>query len=490
MWIYLATRVKAGLSVKMLAANLLLTILFLPGAVTGCGLHSDLFITTPKNMKALSGSCLQIPCNFSASQEHDFGLGKIFGVWIKNNPYFGENPKNVVFNSSGTVLTYPMNITGNLSQKQCATLFSNMSSIHTDKYFFRIHSSSLRATDICNALQIRVIDSPPSPVINVLGNLKEKESLTVTCSAFTPCPNSPPKLIWNLLKDSNNNLEGNTDGTFTAQIQEIITLTDKHDGYNITCSATYPLNGGKDNKTAEETRTLSVLYSPKNTTASMSPLGLVSADATVNLTCSSRAKPPVRNFTWFKISTGGPLKVFEGDFYSFNVAEGGVYYCEATNDVGNEASSKVKVTMRDRGFASTSFKWGAILGGIFGIIVIICLVILVWRLKSEGQTPPEPQSQAGEHASVKTPAEKTKGEEKEGEGEDPIHYGEIVFLEQRPKPSSDSAQDAGHQQDTLYSEVKVRNTTNNQTQAADGVEDLYMNVRNTVDAVVEATHDT
>ncbi|CAJ1082433.1 sialic acid-binding Ig-like lectin 12 [Xyrichtys novacula] len=358
-----------------------------------------------------------------------------------------------------------MNLTGNMKERNCTTQFLNFETEYPKKYHFRIQNREFRATAVCDPVVITVKDSPPSPVINVLGTLKEKEDLTVTCSAFTPCPNSPPKLIWNLLKDSHNNLEGNTDGTYTAQIQENITLTDKHDGYNITCSATYPLNGGKDNKTAEETRTLSVLYSPKNTTASMSPLGLVSADATVNLTCSSRAKPPVRNFTWFKISTGGPLKVFEGDFYSFNVAEGGVYYCEATNDVGNEASSKVKVTMRDRGFASTSFKWGAILGGIFGIIVIICLVILVWRLKSEGQTPPEPQVQTGARVSTEEPVIKTDPEES-------IHYSEINFYKMRQGPSSER----GPQENTVYAEVRASHTQN-QEQTADSSTDLYAQVR-------------
>ncbi|KAM6971596.1 uncharacterized protein LKV04_017161 [Tautogolabrus adspersus] len=218
----------------MLTASMLLSVLFLRGALADCRFPSHLSITTPQQMEALSGSCLQIPCTFSPLTEGFDGTGQIFGLWSKNSPFFDVNPSNLIFNSSGTVRIYPMNITGNLSQKQCTTLFSPILSTYDDTY------------------------SPPRPTLIIPGDLKEKESVTITCSASTPCPHSPPKLTWNLKQDSLNNIEENTDGTFTTKIQEQITLTDKHDGYNITCSATYPVNEGKDVKTAEETKTLRV----------------------------------------------------------------------------------------------------------------------------------------------------------------------------------------------------------------------------------------
>ncbi|XP_049421927.1 B-cell receptor CD22 [Epinephelus fuscoguttatus] len=82
---------------------------------------------------------------------------------------------------------------------------------------------------------------------------------------------------------------------------------------------------------------------PKNTSVSISPSGLVSAGSWVNLTCSSRANPPVSSFTWFKTSKDGPIKVSDKDLYSFNVTNGGFYYCVATNDLGNETSSEIKL---------------------------------------------------------------------------------------------------------------------------------------------------
>ncbi|XP_051267033.1 sialic acid-binding Ig-like lectin 7 isoform X2 [Dicentrarchus labrax] len=454
--------VIAVLSVNMVTANMLLSVFFLSGALADCPQDTKLFITAPKKMEALSGSCLQIPCNFSAKSEQDFKSSReTFGVWIKTDHRFGLNPNNVIFNSSKTVNTYPMNITGNLSQKNCTTLFSSLIT-STDTYYFRIETKPFRATAVCDPLQITVKDSPPSPRMEIPGDLKEKQSVNITCSAFTPCPHSPPKLTWNLQQDSHNQIEENTDGTFTTKIQESITLSDQHDGYNITCSVRYPVNEGKDNKTAEERKTLSVSYAPKDTSVSVSPSGLVSAGSWVNLTCSSRAKPPVSRFTWFKNSKDGPMNVSEGLFYSFTVTDGGVYYCVATNDLGNQLSSWIHLNS-----AVSSLQWGSAVGGII-VVILICTALCVWWFKWKHQTPQQTQSQRGEELSLQMPVSTS---------EENIHYGEIDFSKRRPEPSSDSVQDSGQQQDSLYAQVKVSEPSNRLTHTADGPEDLYAQVK-------------
>ncbi|XP_074477699.1 sialic acid-binding Ig-like lectin 9 [Sebastes fasciatus] len=246
-------------SVKMVTAIVLLSFFFVSGALAVCPERTALFITTPKQMEALSGSCLQIPCNFTVKSEEEFNSTRsTFGVWIKSNQDFAKNPHNVIFNSSRMDNIYPMSLTGDLSQKNCTTLFSIVNTSYTDWYYFRIENGSFRATASCDPLQITVKDSPPRPSIEISGDLKEKQSVTITCSAFTPCPHCPPELTWTLQQDPHNKIEENTDRTFTTKIQKTFTLSDEHDGFNITCSARYPLNEGKDVKTAEERKTLSV----------------------------------------------------------------------------------------------------------------------------------------------------------------------------------------------------------------------------------------
>ncbi|XP_047468185.1 sialic acid-binding Ig-like lectin 13 isoform X2 [Mugil cephalus] len=370
------------LAVNMMSVRVLLIVLFHSG--TCLSKQAALFITAPEKMRALSGSCLKIPCNYSAASEETFNSSReIFGVWIKNNSRFIYNPNNVVFNSSRSVNIYPMNITGDLSQKNCTTLFSDLKTSHSDTYYFRIENRAFKATASSAPIQITVKDSPWRPRLKISGDVKEKESVTITCSAFTPCPHSPPQLTWNLQQDPHNKIKKHTDGTFTTKIQETITLSDTHDGNNIICSVTYPVNEGKDVKTAETQETLNVSYAPKDTSASISPSGLASAGSWVNLTCSSRAKPPIRHFTWFKNSKDGPMIVSEGHFYSFNVTDGGVYYCVASNQLGNQTSPWIHLNV---GGTKQSSSWGGAVGGTIGIIILICAAFILWRFNSTRRT--------------------------------------------------------------------------------------------------------
>ncbi|XP_035981096.1 vascular cell adhesion protein 1-like [Fundulus heteroclitus] len=229
---------------------------------------------------------------------------------------------------------------GNLKEENCTTLFPDLNTSHTDTYFLRIQNWPFMSTAVCEPVQIKVRDSPWSPSINIPADLKEHQSVTISCSALTPCPHSPPELTWSLQQDSHRQTEKNTEGTFTTKIQETITLSDTHDGYNIRCSATYPVNGGS--KTAETEVTLSVSYAPRNTSASISPSGLVSAGSWVELSCSSRAKPPA-SFTWFWNSRHGAFNVSVGQVYSFNATEGGEYYCVATNDLDSPWSPSINI---------------------------------------------------------------------------------------------------------------------------------------------------
>ncbi|MEQ2291991.1 hypothetical protein AMECASPLE_018554 [Ameca splendens] len=346
--------VMAALSENVLTVNMLLSVFCFSGVQTNCDKTPALGITAPTEINALSGSCLLIPCSFSEKLEGRFdGRRKTFGVWIKSEPEFERNPLNVIYNSSKTKNSYEMSITGNLSEKNCTTVLFHVTSSQADKYFFRIENELMRATASCDPVYLTVRDSAWSPRIEISGDVKEKDSVTITCSALTPCPHSPPELTWNLQQGSDRQIEKNTDGTFTTKIQQTITLSDTHDGSNIICSVRYPVDEGK-HKAAKTEVTLSVSYVPKNTSAAIHPSG----DSWVYLNCSSRSKPPISCFTWFKKSKHGAMKVAEGDV-RLTVSEGGVYCCEARSEDGQQFGNVVYVGVK-------------ILG-----IVILCSTIIV-----------------------------------------------------------------------------------------------------------------
>ncbi|KAK7881607.1 hypothetical protein WMY93_030016 [Mugilogobius chulae] len=195
-------------------------------------------------------------------------------------------------------------------------------------------------------IRLQITDAPWSPSITVSGDQTETEVVTITCSAVTPCPLAPPKLTWNLHQDTANITERNSDGTFTTKIRQNLTLTDAHDGLMIKCNASYPVSGGGF-KMSDNIVTLSVSYGPKNTSAVVSPSGSLSAGQSVTLSCSSRAKPPVQHFTWFRNSSQVPVNVSEGQTYTFNICEEEKYYCVASNQLGNGSSSCINLEITD-----------------------------------------------------------------------------------------------------------------------------------------------
>ncbi|XP_041669694.1 B-cell receptor CD22-like [Cheilinus undulatus] len=447
----------------------LLSVFFIAGASTMCPQKAGLDVTTPQRMEALAGSCVQIPCSFSpkSGQELD-RRGPIIGVWIKDDSRFAGKPYNVVFNSSRSENLYRIRISGDLRLKNCTTLFTDVVRSYTNTYFFRIESSNFTATASCNPLQITVRDGPLKPLLEIPADLNEKESVTITCSSVTTCPLYPPKLTWNLKKDSHNIMKENQDGTFTTKIQETITLTDKHDGYNISCSASYPVNEGNNVRTAEETKTLSVSYAPKDTSVSVSPPGLLSAGVIVTLSCSSRAKPRVSSFTWFKMSKEGPVKVREEEIYSFNVTEGGVYYCLAKNDLGDERS-EIRLRVEGAQQPDSSPTWLAVVGGLIGIAGLIGVVAAIWWFKLKRS--------ALQQTERMTPAEPTGQEPSRISEREDIHYGEIDFSKFGHEPSSATAQDRRQQQETVYAQVRVSKPVISSMQNDAGPEALYAQVK-------------
>ncbi|XP_076017164.1 B-cell receptor CD22-like isoform X2 [Genypterus blacodes] len=331
--------------VNMVTHSVILGLFFLSGALAqGRRCLADLDINSLQRIEALSGSCLQIPCTFRdrSGKKYKFKSTRTtFGVWVKHNLQYNRNI--VIYNSSKTVNTPPINIIGDLAQRNCTTIFNRLTTAYNGTYYFRIENGPYRATALCDPLFITVTDSPQRPRIEIPDELKEEQTVTVTCSAPILCPLSPPTLTWNLTHASDKT-QHNSTWISIAKIQTTLLLSDKHDGLSIYCFSTHPVNTGKD-KTSGAILRLKVSYGPKDTSASISPSNFVSPGSRVNLTCSSRSNPPVSSFTWFMNTTDGAVYVSEGDFYSFSVTTSGIYYCMATNDFGHQTSPEIHVNI-------------------------------------------------------------------------------------------------------------------------------------------------
>lgn len=153
-------------------------------------------------MEALNGSCLEIPCRFKPKDENRLDSRRpIFGIWIIKDVRFLTNPKNVVYNSSGTTV-YPMKIIGDLSQKNCTTVFSNLTTDYTDKYFFRVENENTtwKASASCDPVQIAIRGKRFVIAIVRRGTLfralplRSKYTTLIICPAYCPILSHDQKL--------------------------------------------------------------------------------------------------------------------------------------------------------------------------------------------------------------------------------------------------------------------------------------------------------
>lgn len=85
------------------------------------------------------------------------------------------------------------------------------------------------------------------------------------------------------------------------------------------------------------------LVSPKETSVILEPSGPIVEGSSATLFCSSRANPPVTNYTWYKDAEEdkepGPNLVIN----SIELSHHGDYHCEAKNDLGEETSATIQL---------------------------------------------------------------------------------------------------------------------------------------------------
>uniref|UniRef100_A0A8C2F757 Ig-like domain-containing protein n=1 Tax=Cyprinus carpio TaxID=7962 RepID=A0A8C2F757_CYPCA len=305
----------------------------------------DFSISLPQNIQALNGSCVIIKCRFEIHEQYDKNLTEraAKGLWFKDGDKTNDH---LVLNSTDPQPSrFNGKITGNLHEKNCTTIFYNVSSKHTGRYYFRIESGGLKYFYTMNT-SINVTDSPPKPTVQLYVEQKEVQdqeevlegrSVSLRCSAETLCSSPPPTLTWSStpripLSESSRLEELISDLNFTA--------THRQHRVTFTCTITYQLQD--ETKTAQDSITLHVQYAPKNTSASVNTSSSVLEGSSVTLTCSSDANPAVLNYTGARESEGQMEQLQTGYTFTFDridLKHRGWYHCTAQNQHGTQNSS-------------------------------------------------------------------------------------------------------------------------------------------------------
>uniref|UniRef100_A0A8C1LGJ8 Zmp:0000000650 n=1 Tax=Cyprinus carpio TaxID=7962 RepID=A0A8C1LGJ8_CYPCA len=240
-----------------------------------------------------------------------------------------------------------------------------------------------------------ISESPPKPRVQLYVEQKEVQgqeevlegsSVSLRCSAEPLCSSPPPTLTWSStpripLSDSSRLQELISDLNFTA--------THREHGVTFTCTITYQLQD--KNKTAQDSITVHVQYSPKNTAVSVLPSSSVLEGSSVTLICSSDANPAVLSYTWSRESEGQLKQLQTGDTLTFNRTDPthrGWYHCTAQNQHGSQNSS-VKLDIQYAPQNMSTIPSSSVLEG--SSVTLICssdanpAVIYTWSRESEGQ---------------------------------------------------------------------------------------------------------
>ncbi|XP_039626557.1 B-cell receptor CD22 [Polypterus senegalus] len=159
-------------------------------------------------------------------------------------------------------------------------------------------------------------------------NLKEGQSVTFNCNFQRSNP-TVTKYVWykNGIAVSNENMEKLT-------IKNISYTSDKG---KIECEAHNKIGG-----TRSKQLTLNVMYSPKETNASVNN-PIIKENTRVTIKCVTKANPRA-SYHWFK--DGRPWKKAEASEYIFNkimISDSGNYFCQASNQEGTQNSSVIQL---------------------------------------------------------------------------------------------------------------------------------------------------
>ncbi|KAM7384780.1 hypothetical protein PAMA_011909 [Pampus argenteus] len=345
-------------------------------------------VILPQSVMAIGDSCVTVPCRFEIPQNQEENLLNCSrgGVWKKGKPL-----NTPVFSAKHVYNNIHGHVPGDITKKNCTTVFYSFPNNYSDIYFFRLECLNTLMFTFTNGVYIKVQPDPSPPVLtSVAETLEGIQVIRLQCSVPVPCVALPPKFTW-LPRDESRqeqiqilqNVEGQTTMTSTLTFIASANLHNQ----SVVCSVSYPLTKGGSTKPSSTTLRLNILYAPRSTVATLSVFGPVPEGHTVTFTCVSDANPPARNYTWYRYHNGSLTKTGEVDMMVLQVTrwDSGLYLCEAQNQGGSQRSQQVfldVVTTTDKNNSSECFIFPYILCGVVVLLYILTVVVDLYKYQS------------------------------------------------------------------------------------------------------------
>ncbi|XP_053182664.1 myelin-associated glycoprotein-like [Scomber japonicus] len=228
-------------------------------------------------------------------------------------PSLGETEEYVETKTVTSVINFTASYVHNGQKISCAALYNR-----------EVGGSDLLYE---RGLTLRVLYAPNNTSVSYSGPVKEGSSVTLTCN--TNANPAADSYTWY-------KVDGDQVTPVGSRKKLSPTVSEVDSQFYCTASNKY----GAQNSTIT---LIDVLFSPKETSVIIEPSGPIVEGSSATLFCSSRANPPVTNYTWYKDAEEdkepGPNLVIN----SIELSHHGDYHCEAKNDLGEETSATIQL---------------------------------------------------------------------------------------------------------------------------------------------------
>ncbi|XP_077312713.1 B-cell receptor CD22-like [Lithobates pipiens] len=337
-------------------------------------------VTIPRQIRALSGDCVVIPCWYTLPESNRYEKKKIF--------WYQEETQEILHPSKHTSLV------DNLQVGNCSLWIRDITREHSKVYRFLIEVDGVRNYSSPSSVDLRVSNMAGAPELQVNSeNIMEGDTLIMTCMTNYTCNMRPPSLVWNkVLGEISPKAVDLENGIWQFVSTQIIRASVSHHGLTVHCQTKY-----MKVKTSPVSRkyTMNVLYSPKNTTVTIINVGEIREGENVSVRCSSRSNPEVSQYIWNGLTNDGTLISLTGNqttiLISNITSNMRSVYCTAQNNIGIQISPAAELNITYKPQISPQ----SYCRPTFMIMECMCIVnanpppFVIWRLMNSSITKSE-----------------------------------------------------------------------------------------------------
>ncbi|KAI1894814.1 hypothetical protein AGOR_G00119630 [Albula goreensis] len=311
----------------------------------------SLSVSAPDRVSALLGSCVVIPCSFSAGPSWPRGVQYQVRLRYQTSIF---NLRSTVFSSEDRIPVHRdfigrTELAGDPSRGDCSVRINEVTMDDHHIYEAGVKEQGAAEWRKSQKILLDVSYNPQKPVISDPGAVIEGQLVILNCTVSSPCPSRPPQVQWRWERGSQENSTSYqamrpviTQGPEQLIVSSIYFIASSLAQPKVRCEARFP--GGR---TVSVTKELHVRFPPRDVAVHVNTL-TVQEGASVLLSCSCKADPPVSEFQWWYSQEGHTVNLPQRthSVRLYNVTRDLRVNCVAQNRLGKAESGPTAINVQ------------------------------------------------------------------------------------------------------------------------------------------------